>query len=49
MGVSIAFLKKHNPEQFEIVGEDTEETGKLGIFYVTGDRKHARMVIRRRR
>ena len=46
MGVPITFLNKHNLEQFEIVGADTEFTGKLGRFYVKGDRKYARIVIR---
>ena len=49
MGVPISFLDKHNPEQFEIVGADTEFTGKLGRFYVNGNRKYARIVIRRKR
>ncbi|MCY3864638.1 MAG: modification methylase, partial [Chloroflexi bacterium] len=48
MGVPITFLNKHNPEQFEIVGADTEFTGKLGRFYVRGNRKYARIVIRRK-
>ena len=48
MGVPISFLDKHNPEQFEILGADTEFAGKLGRFYVNGNRKYARLVIRRR-
>ena len=46
MGVPISFLDKHNPDQFEIIGADTEFTGKLGRFYVKGKRKYARIVIR---
>ena len=46
MGVPISFLDKHNPDQFEIIGADTEFTGKLGRFYVKGNRKYARIVIR---
>ncbi len=46
MGVPISFLDKHNPEQFEIVGADTDFAGKLGRFYVKGSRKYARIVIR---
>ena len=46
MGVPVSFFDKHNPEQFEIVGADTEFTGKLGRFYVKGKRKFARIVIR---
>ena len=49
MGVPITFLNKHNPNQFEIVGADTEFTGKLGRFYVNGNRKYARIVIRNKR
>ena len=49
MGVPISFLDKHNPEQFEILGADTEFAGKLGRFYVNGNRKYARLVIQRRR
>ena len=52
MGVPITFLDKHNPDQFEIVGMDHEViTGyrgpMAGRFYVQGDRKYARVVIRR--
>ncbi len=49
MGVPISFLDKHNPEQFEIVGADTDFAGKLGRFYVKGKRKYARIVIRNKR
>ena len=49
MGVTITFLSNLNPEQFDIIGADTEFTGKLGRFYVRGDRKYARIVIRHRR
>ncbi len=49
IGVPISFLDKHNPEQFDIVGADTWFTGKLGRFYVKGNRKYARIVIRHKR
>ncbi|MDE2651485.1 MAG: modification methylase, partial [Chloroflexota bacterium] len=49
MGVPISFLDKHSPEQFEILGADTDFTGKLGRFYVNGRRLYARIVIRRKR
>ena len=47
MGVPITFLNKHNPDQFEILGADTDFAGKLGRFYVDGRRLYARIVIRR--
>ncbi len=49
MGVPISFMDKHNPDQFDIVGADTWFTGKLGRFYVKGNRKYARIVIRHKR
>ena len=49
MGVPISFIDKHNPRQFEIVGADSEFTGKLGRFYVNGNRKYARIVIRHKK
>lgn len=48
MGVPITFLNKHNPEQFEIVGADFQFIERLQRFYVKGNRKYARIVIRRR-
>ena len=54
MGVPVTFLDKHNPEQFEIVGMDTDViSGRTGPeasrFYVNGKRKYARIAIRNRR
>lgn len=49
MGVPISFLDKYSPEQFEILGADTWFAGKLGRFYVKGNRKYARIVIRHKR
>ena len=49
MGVPISFIDKHNPQQFDIVGADTDFAGKLGRFYVNGNRKYARIVIRNKR
>ena len=53
MGVPITYLHKHSPDQFEIVGMDHEViTGYRGPessrFYVQGNRKYARVVIRRK-
>lgn len=49
MGVPISFIDKHNPQQFEIIGADTDFAGKLGRFYVNGNRKYARIVIRHKK
>ncbi|MDE2636575.1 MAG: adenine-specific methyltransferase EcoRI family protein [Chloroflexota bacterium] len=49
MGVPISFIDKYNPDQFQIVGADTDFAGKLGRFYVKGKRKYARIVIRNKR
>lgn len=59
MGVPITFLDKYNPEQFEIIGNsgmfagaiiksDGKISKKPGRFYVKGNRKYDRLVIRRR-
>ncbi len=53
MGVPITFLDKYNPDQFEILGMDHELIegfdGALGSrFYISGARKYARIVIRKR-
>lgn len=50
MGVPITFLDKHNPEQFEIVGQMV--TTKIDEFnhgypYVGGKKKYARILIRK--
>ena len=54
MGVPITFLDKHNPDQFDIVGMDSDVIqgydGALSSrFYVRGKRKFARVVIRSRK
>ena len=50
MGVPISFLRKHNPEQFKLVGLDEplmkKTTGKTTRFYIGGRKKFARVVIR---
>lgn len=46
MGVPISFLKKYNPEQFDILGLDRIFTRKQSRFYVNGKAKYARIVIR---
>ena len=51
MGVPITFLDKHNPEQFEIVGQMV--TTKVDEFnhgypYVNGKKKYARILIRKK-
>lgn len=51
MGVSVSFLEKHNPNQFEIVGRDEDLLGQGGggRFYVKGKRMYARIVIRHKK
>ena len=46
MGVPISFLDKYNPEQFDLLGKDTQFVDKLGKFYINGKRKYERLVIR---
>ncbi len=51
MGVPITFLDKYCPEQFEIVGAMTTtkvEGDNYGYPYIQGDKKYARILIRRR-
>ncbi len=49
MGVPISFLEKHNPDQFEIVGNEYSLNLSKGRAYVQGQRKFARIFIRRRK
>lgn len=49
MGVPISFLDKYNPEQFDLLGKDTQFVDKLGKFYIRGKRKYERLVIRNKR
>ena len=48
MGVPITFLNKYNPDQFELLGIDREftEDGNRGL--INGERKYARLFIRRK-
>jgi len=51
MGVPISFLDKWNPNQFEIVGNmssTTVDEYNKGYPFINGDRKYARILIRRR-
>lgn len=48
MGVPISFLEKHNPDQFEIVGNEYSLNLSKGRAYVNGKRKFARIFIRRK-
>jgi len=53
MGVPLSFLDKHNPDQFEILGMDADflamhKGGWSSRFYLSGRRKYARIVIRKR-
>lgn len=55
MGVPITFLDKYNPEEFQIMGTSSTLAkrfaldGKIksGRFYLNGERKYDRVVIRR--
>ena len=51
MGVPITFLDKHNPEQFEIVGQMVTtmvDEYNYGYPYVNGKKKYARILIRKK-
>ena len=51
MGVSVGILIKHNPQQFEIVGEaNNGSDGPLDLFkpFVNGKQKYKRLLIRRK-
>lgn len=47
MGVPITFMDKHNPEQFEIVGNEYTLNISKGRGYVAGKRIYSRIFIRR--
>lgn len=49
MGVPITFLDKYNPEQFEIVGNETELGLPRGRGYIDGKRLYGRIFIRRKK
>ncbi|MDR0907453.1 MAG: adenine-specific methyltransferase EcoRI family protein [Rikenellaceae bacterium] len=52
MGVPISFLDKYSPEQFEIVGEmvsTTIDSFNFGYPYINGNRKYARILIKKRK
>lgn len=46
MSVKIALLCGQRSEPTEIVGVDSDFAGRLGRFYVNGERKFARIAIR---
>ena len=46
MGVPITFLGKHNPDQFDLIGIDTDLCGNR--FYLQGKRLYTRIVIKRK-
>jgi hypothetical protein len=51
MGVPITFLDKYNPEQFEILGQMANtkiDEFNFGYPFVNGERKYARILIKRR-
>ncbi len=48
MGVPITFLERHNPDQFEIVGNEYTLNISKGRGYVKGKRIYARIFIRRK-
>jgi len=48
MGVPITFLDKYNPEQFEILGNETTLGIEKGRGYIGGKRLYGRIFIRRR-
>lgn len=50
MGVPITFMTKHNPAQFEILGDSRYHDGQEfadDINFVNGKGKYTRMLIRR--
>ena len=47
MGVPITFLDKHNPKQFEIVGNEYDLKIDKGRGYVNGKRMYSRIFIRK--
>lgn len=49
IGVPITFLDKHNPEQFEILGNEYDLNISKGRGYINGKRMYSRIFIRNRR
>lgn len=51
IGVPITYLKKHNMDQFDILGMDKDFTdnGRKGRFKLNGDTKYARVIIQRKK
>lgn len=53
MGVPLTFLSKYSPDYFEIIGSDIEvlkeQNDARGRFYVNGERKYARIVVRNKK
>lgn len=50
-GVPVSYLFNYNPNQFEIVGAMTTtkvEGDNYGYPYINGDRKYARILIKRK-
>ena len=50
MGVPITFLDKHNPEQFEIIGQMANthiDENNFGYPFINRERKYARILIRK--
>ena len=52
MGVPITYLDKHNPDQFEIIGlmaSTAIDEYNFGYPYINGEKKYARILIRKRK
>jgi hypothetical protein len=52
MGVPVTFLDKHNPEQFEIIGQMATtkvDEFNYGYPYINGKKKYARIIIRNKK
>ena len=52
MGVPITYLDKHNPNQFEIIGQMAStsiDEYNFGYPYINGEKKYARILIRNRK
>ena len=52
MGVPITYLDKHNPDQFEVVGlmaSTSINEYNAGYPYINGEKKYARILIRKRK
>jgi len=52
MGVPITYLDKHNPDQFEIIGQMAStsiDEYNFGYPYINGEKKYARILIRKRK